>query len=176
MREVVPTAVLTSPQLPIPGIFLQEEREEGGLGIAIWIGRAELESIVVAMQGIAAPRPNTHDLCCSILATCAARLQKVIITKMEHDTFFAELEVETPHGTATIDSRPSDAIAIAMRAKAPIYVAEEVFLKHQARITPDGMLEYIERDADAQSPEKEQQRTEVEKLLGDIDIDFGDEQ
>jgi bifunctional DNase/RNase len=104
-------------------------QEKGGARLLpIWIGQAEAESIVVHMQDIKRERPMTHDLCKNIILGMSATLRRVQITRVENNTYFGELHIERGGEVVQIDSRPSDAIAIAVRLDAPIFAAESLLM------------------------------------------------
>ncbi len=97
--------------------------------LPIWIGPAEADAIAVKLQGISVPRPLTHDLLFSILNALGAKIKSIFVNDLQNDTFFARIYVTANGKDIEIDSRPSDAIAIAVRAKVPIFAAEEVLDK-----------------------------------------------
>ena len=103
-------------------------KERGGNRfLPIIIGISEVTAIKMKISGIQPPRPLTHDLLKNTIAELDAILQRVVITKLEFNTFFAKLILQTKEGTLhEVDSRPSDSIAVALRADAPIFVAEDV--------------------------------------------------
>lgn len=109
-----------------PIVLLRED--EGGRYLPIFIGPPEATAIVYALQGMETPRPMTHDLFKTVLDDLAVRLTRVVITRLEEGTFYAEIELEREGGTLQISSRPSDAIALAVRyeEQVPIFVEEEV--------------------------------------------------
>ena len=94
--------------------------------LPIWMGIPETDSITIALQGVAIARPLTHDLLISVMNALDIRLERVEVTNLENDTFYASLILEQNGVKKIIDSRPSDAIAIAIRVKAPIFVDEDV--------------------------------------------------
>jgi bifunctional DNase/RNase len=102
---------------------------EGEETLPIQIGFAEASAIAVALHGVKFERPMTHDLLLSVLESLGGHLEKVEVTDLRDGTFYGLLFVRKGRGVIKIDTRPSDAIALALRAKAPIYVAEEVFRK-----------------------------------------------
>lgn len=109
-------------------IVLKEK--EGKRQFPIVIGFLEASSIKMKLSGMEVPRPMTHDLLMSTIESLGGRLEKVLIDGLIENTFHAKLVVKTADGKSKeIDSRPSDAIALAVRAHAPIYVAEEVLKK-----------------------------------------------
>ncbi len=98
--------------------------------IPIVIGYMEASSIKVKVTGIEVPRPMTHDLLADVIEKLEGKLIRVLIDKIVHNTYFAKLEIKTKEGKVKlIDARPSDSIAMAVRFKTPIFVAEEVFDK-----------------------------------------------
>ncbi len=103
-------------------------KERGGARLLpIIIGISEVTAIKMKVSGVQPPRPLTHDLLKSVIATLGGKLERVIITKLELNTFYAALAIQDRDGKIDrVDARPSDSIALALRADAPIYVAEEV--------------------------------------------------
>lgn len=94
--------------------------------LPVWIGPYEAEAITIALQEIEVARPQTHDLIRNILAHLNAKLQSVEIVNVKDDVFYASLMVEVDQSVISIDARPSDAIALAIRCHVPIYVARQV--------------------------------------------------
>jgi len=108
-------------------------QERGGRRLLpIWIAQPEAESIVLQMKHVKRERPMTHDLCKSLVVGLGATLRRVQITKVEKNTYFAELHLQRDERVVQVDARPSDSIAIALRFGAPIF-AEDVLL-----VEPDG--------------------------------------
>ncbi|HEY4306522.1 MAG TPA: bifunctional nuclease family protein [Gemmatimonadaceae bacterium] len=103
-------------------VVLQEK--DGVRLLPIWIGQPEAESIVMQMHNMKRARPLTHDLCKTIIAGLGATLRRIQITRVEQNTYFGELHLERDGHLIQIDSRPSDAIAIALRLDAPIFASE----------------------------------------------------
>ena len=105
-------------------------QERGGTRLLpIWIGQPEAESIVMHMHNVKRPRPITHDLVRSLIVGMDAQLRRVQITRMEKQTYYAELHLQHGETLARIDARPSDAIAIALRLSAPIFAAESLLIE-----------------------------------------------
>ena len=111
----------------LPIIILRDDEEKRSL--PIWIGIYEANAIALELEKIETPRPMTHDLIKNILETIEARVQKVVVTDLKENTFYAVLHLQAGNTEYTVDARPSDAIALALRAGAPIYVDEEVVRK-----------------------------------------------
>jgi uncharacterized protein len=109
-------------------VLLKPLLDEPGEGrvLPVWIGGQEATSILIAVEGQQAPRPLSHDLITTLFAAVGARVERVDVTRIDEGTFYAELTLSTPSGPQVLDSRPSDAIALALRADAPIWVADEV--------------------------------------------------
>jgi bifunctional DNase/RNase len=111
-------------------IILKEKN--GDRQLPIIIGVAEAAAIKMKVSKIKPPRPLTHDLIQTIIEQLGAKIEKVIITRLEGNTFYARIELSRGQaGALDVDARPSDSIALALRANAPIFVEEEVFEKFQ---------------------------------------------
>ncbi len=109
-----------------PILILQEMTGERTL--PIWIGLLEATAIASELEKVSFSRPMTHDLAMNLLGHLGCRISKIEVTELKDNTFYALIHLQGPHGTSSIDSRPSDAIALALRAEAPILVAEEVLI------------------------------------------------
>jgi uncharacterized protein len=107
--------------------------------LPIWIGPFEADAITIELQGVEVARPLTHDLLKSIIGKLGAEVVQVAITDLRNDTFYAEVTLNVDGRRLEVDSRPSDAIALAVRTHVPVYVADQVM--EQAAITPDKDLE-----------------------------------
>jgi bifunctional DNase/RNase len=99
---------------------------DGNKFLPIWIGHPEAASILMKLQGASTPRPMTHDLLCEMLGELDVKCTQVAVTELRENTFFASITLSVNGREMEIDSRPSDAIALAVRAGAPIFAAEEV--------------------------------------------------
>ncbi len=107
-----------------PVVLLVDQPET--MALPIWIGQAEATAIAMELQGVRPPRPMTHDLVRALLNELKASISRIVVTDVRDNTYFAEIHV-AQNGTAmVIDSRPSDAIAVALRMEAPIFVEEKV--------------------------------------------------
>jgi hypothetical protein len=115
--------------------------------LPIWMGVPETDSITIALQGVAIARPLTHDLLISVMNALDIRLESVEVTNLENDTFYANLILEQNGVRKIIDSRPSDAIALAIRAKAPIYVDEDIL--DAVGIRPEDVLPQSQDEEDS---------------------------
>ena len=108
-------------------IVLKEK--EGDRLLPIVIGIMEVTSIKMEISGVTTPRPMTHDLLVSTIAKLGAKLDRIVITKLEQNTFFAKLVLQIDSRFEEVDARPSDSIALALRAKARIFVEEQVLTR-----------------------------------------------
>jgi bifunctional DNase/RNase len=99
---------------------------DGNKFLPIWIGHPEAAAILMKLQGASTPRPMTHDLLTEMLGQLDARVIRIAVTELRENTFYAMITVAVDGGEIEIDSRPSDAIALAVRADAPIYAADSV--------------------------------------------------
>ncbi len=119
--------LLMDPVSNMPVVILRDEGE--GVFLPIWVGIFEANAIAIEMEKIATPRPMTHDLLRNVLAELHANVDKIVITELKENTFFARIHLSRAGESWAIDSRPSDAIALALRSKAEIFVEEEVLEK-----------------------------------------------
>jgi uncharacterized protein len=140
-------------------VILQEKGGERLL--PIWIGQPEAESIVMQMHNIKRSRPLTHDLCKSLIVGMGGTLQRVQITRVEKNTYYAELHIVRDGDVVRVDARPSDSIAIALRLAAPIFAADDLLsdvqveestesidveaARGEAELNAEQLKEYLER-------------------------------
>ena len=99
---------------------------DGNRFLPIWIGHPEAAAILMKLQGASTPRPMTHDLLTEILSELDARITRITVTELRENTFYAQVTVQRDGTEVEVDSRPSDAIALAIRAEAPIFAADQV--------------------------------------------------
>ena len=99
---------------------------DGNKFLPIWIGHPEAAAILMKLQGASTPRPMTHDLVTDILSQLDAQVTRITVTELKENTFYASITVSLDGSEIEIDSRPSDAIALAVRAEAPIFAADSV--------------------------------------------------
>jgi uncharacterized protein len=107
--------------------------------LPIWIGPFEADAITIELQGVEVQRPMTHDLLKTLIGKLGAEVEHVAITDLRNDTFYAQILLKVDGRRMEIDSRPSDAIALAVRSKVPVFVSDEVM--DQAAITPEKDLD-----------------------------------
>lgn len=128
LREVVVEGIRSAGPLGEAVMVLKEK--DGARGVSIWIGVLEAYAISLALERIPFPRPLTHDLFLMALARLEARLTGVTVTGLALNTFFASIDMEQGGKAGSLDARPSDAVALALRANVPIRVAEDL-LTHE---------------------------------------------
>lgn len=123
--EVKIRALMMDPNSGTPIVILKDVNSETML--PIWVGAYEANAIALEIEKIAPPRPMTHDLLRNLIVEMGVRVERVVVTELRDNTFFAVIEMRAGDGTAmTLDSRPSDAIALALRADCPIFVDVDV--------------------------------------------------
>lgn len=139
--------------------------------LPIWIGPFEADAITLQLQGVQVARPLTHDLLKGIIEEMGATISHVMVTELKNDTFFAQIVMDVDGKSVEIDSRPSDAIALAVRVKAPLFVAEEVM--ESASIVPETSLEEAEMrdDAEPLSAEEEESLSAFRDFIDELDLD-----
>ena len=143
------------------------------------IGQYEARAIAMGLAKEYFPRPLTHDLLHSVISSLGHRLERIEVTKLENEVFYAELNLVGDEDIVKVDSRPSDAIALAVRADAPIYVSEDVL--DQAGVLPEAL--HIEGEEEERVDDEEsgpelapEDMPKIRRLLEDLDIDDDSEQ
>ena len=119
--------LLMDPVSNMPVVILRDAGD--GVFLPIWVGIFEANAIAIAMEKIATPRPMTHDLLNNLVRELDARVDRIVINDLKDNTFFARIHLSRAGATWTVDSRPSDAIALALRCQSEIFVEEEVLEK-----------------------------------------------
>ncbi|HVG07593.1 MAG TPA: bifunctional nuclease family protein [Thermoanaerobaculia bacterium] len=122
--------LMLDPSSNVPIVILRDTQSQ--LFLPIWIGVFEANAIALRIEGVEPPRPMTHDLLRLMLEQLGARVEKIVISDLKESTFFAVIHVQQDGRSVNIDARPSDAIALALRADAPIFVLRSVLDKAQA--------------------------------------------
>jgi len=129
--------LMLDPSSNIPIVILRDI--ESQLFLPIWIGVFEANAIALRIEGVEPPRPMTHDLLRLVLEKLGATVEKIVISDLRESTFFALIHLRQGGQPVTVDARPSDAIALALRTEAPIYVLRSVLDKAQAAdLTAEG--------------------------------------
>ena len=126
-QEAEVVAVMLDQRTQQPTVVLQGKRDKRQLTMAIWL--AEATGIAVPLQGVTPPRPLTHDLFLTLFGKLKVKVIRVVITDLRDDVYYANLYLTSGASEIVLDSRPSDAIALAIRAKAPVLVEDRVFEK-----------------------------------------------
>ena len=116
--------LMMDPVTNMPIVVLKDP--SGDAVLPIWVGIYEANAIALEIEKVATPRPMTHDLIKNVLAGLDTKVHKVVVTELRDDTFFAVIWIEREGRFISIDSRPSDALAVAMRLDCPIFVDDEV--------------------------------------------------
>ncbi len=129
---------------------------EGNKFLPIWIGHPEAAAILMKLQSQAPPRPMTHDLLSDMLEQLEAQIVRITVTELRENTFYAQITVQQDGREIEVDSRPSDAIALAIRAEAPIFAAD--------RVIEESAIEFEGEDVD-----QDQLDAEVAKFRNFLD-------
>ena len=132
---------------------------DGNKFLPIWIGHPEAAAILMKLQGATTPRPMTHDLVTDILSQLDAQVVRITVTELRDSTFYAQITVQQNGSEIEIDSRPSDAIALAIRAEAPIFVADRVIEESAIEfegeeVNEEEMIDEFKRFLDDVSPDQ----------------------
>jgi hypothetical protein len=122
--------LMMDPVTNMPIVILKDV--SGTALLPIWVGIYEANAIALEIEKVTTPRPMTHDLLKNLLAGLEARVSKVVVSDLRDDTFYAVIWLEKDGQVISIDSRPSDALALALRVDCPIYVEEEVLKSSKA--------------------------------------------
>lgn len=130
--------------------------------LPIWIGDAEANAIALALAGRRFERPLTHDLLQQVIDGLGAELARVTITELQGNTFFARLQLLRDHEVISVDARPSDSIALALRCEAPIFLSQGILESSEASL--------VELDQESSTAE------EVEQLIRDVELGIGRDQ
>lgn len=138
--------------------------------LPIWIGPCEADAITVELQEVDVPRPLTHDLLRSVIEEMEGEIQNITVNELRNDVFYARVVINVNGKEIEVDSRPSDAIALAVRARAPIFVADSVMEK--AAIRPEDEVE-----TDIELSEEDEERLDVFKdFVETLDMDELDDE
>ena len=154
-------AVRVDLQTNVPVLLLQEDLGERRT-LPIYIGTPEATAIAYAGQGVEVPRPLTHDLLVDVIRQLGAELEEVVITALEGSTFYAELHLRLVDGSTVVSARPSDAVALALRTGAPLYIADEL-------MASEGVLLAEEDLADDEVADEGEAEEVVEEFIEFLD-------
>ena len=150
-------SLVMDPATNTPIVVLKDA--QGTAVLPIWVGVFEANAIALEIEKVQTPRPMTHDLCKNMIIGLSATLRRVQITRVENNTYFGELHLERGGEIVQVDSRPSDAIAIAVRLDAPIFAAESLLMLPEEDEEEDSTESFspptpAERDASELSAEQ----------------------
>ena len=156
---------------------------DGNKFLPIWIGHPEAAAILMKLQGASTPRPMTHDLVTDMLGQLDAQVVRITVTELKENTFYASITVQQNGSEIEIDSRPSDAIALAVRAEAPIFAAEEVIEESAIEfegedVNEEEIVDEFKRFLDHVSAEdfvEAELEGDVDELLDEADDEADDE-
>ena len=132
--------------------------------LPIWIGANEADAIALKLQDLSVPRPLTHDLLGSVIASLGAEVSHILVSDLSDDTFYAKIVLSHNGGRTEIDSRPSDAIALAVRTQAPIYANESVVDKASVRMDQETGKATLTEDSADQPQDREPSEEELKRL------------
>jgi bifunctional DNase/RNase len=141
--------------------------------LPIWIGPFEADAITIALQGVDIPRPLTHDLLKRVIDEVGGNVSHIFVSDLRDDTFYARIVMDVNGRHAEIDSRPSDAIALAVRAKVPVYVVEDVM--ERAGVEPSEHEEPVGEEA-VLTPEEEEKLDIFREFVETLDLDQGEDE
>jgi uncharacterized protein len=140
--------LMMDPMTNMPIVVLKDT--DGETVLPIWVGIYEANAIALEIEKVTTPRPMTHDLIKNLLTGLDARVHKVVVTELRDDTFFAVIWMEREGRIISVDSRPSDALALALRLDCPIYVDDEVLKSSKLaaavsdRVTNEELRKWLE--------------------------------
>ncbi len=140
--------------------------------LPIWIGPFEADAITLQLQGVQVARPLTHDLLRSVTEQMGGKISHIVVTELKNDTFYANIVMDVNGESIEIDARPSDAIALAVRVDAPLFVAEEVMT--EASIIPETGLDELDAsspDSGPVSEEEQEQLSAFADFINELDLD-----
>jgi len=138
--------------------------------LPIWIGPAEADAIAVKLQGVTVPRPLTHDLLSSVIDSLGATIDSIIVSDLKSDTFYAKIILNLNGEQIEIDSRPSDALALAVRAEVPIYADEAVLDKAGILLDEETGKPVLEETEDIDAKDKKVSEEEMRKMSAFYDF------
>ena len=145
--------------------------------LPIWIGPSEADAIALKLQDLSVPRPLTHDLLDSVITSLGAQVNHILVSELSEDTFYAKIVLSHNGGKTEIDSRPSDAIALAVRTQAPIYASQSVVDKAGVQMDAEGRASVPQdrEEAEGVSEEELERLSAFTDFVDDLDLSgFGE--
>lgn len=142
--------------------------------LPIWIGNNEADAIVIQLQNVTVPRPQTHDLLKSVITQLGAKVERIVVNDLADDVFYARILIDFDGRHVEIDSRPSDAIALAVRVKAPIFVEESVLEKAGVNLKGEGIDEMVQDSSGENRPVTEDELRKLsafKDFINSLDLD-----
>lgn len=141
---------------PSKGYAVLLKESLGSRYLPVIVGSFEAQSIALALEEVQMPRPMTHDLFCNILEELNIEIREVLISSLTDGTFFSKISLAGESGSGEVDSRPSDAIALALRVGAPIYVTEAVMEEASVQELTESVVSHADNPAEEVSPQQSQ--------------------
>jgi bifunctional DNase/RNase len=133
--EMTVKGLIIDPITNMPIVILRDK--EGQRVLPIWVGPSEANAIAVQLENMPTPRPMTHDLLKNVIHDLKADIQKIVVSDLKENTFYALIYLKVNGEALAVDSRPSDAIALALRSRAPIFVEDKVIDHARTDMTPE---------------------------------------
>jgi bifunctional DNase/RNase len=164
-------------EVKINGLFLTQSQASGVIlkeikgkrTLPIIIGEYEAQSIALGLEKIKPPRPITHDLTLNMLESLMAQIERIVVTELKNNTYYAVIHIKLKSKVYQVDSRPSDAIALAVRKNIPIFVVEEVMEK--GAYTADEIQDVQEGKVDIKEDKVERLKTELQEAVDNEDYE-----
>ena len=172
MLEMTIDSIRVSPMNYQRVVILKEKDSDRYL--PIWIGPAEADAIAVKLQDLSVPRPLTHDLLRAVIDNLGGSVQHILVNDLQNDTFYAKIAIQHNGDTKEIDCRPSDAVALAVRAQVPIFVEEAVLDKAGILLDKETGKPITGEPGDPTEPEKTPEVKEEERRRMSAFTDFID--
>ena len=143
--------------------------------LPIWIGSSEADSIALKLQDIPVARPLTHDLLQAVIATLGATVNRIVVSDLTDDTFFAKIVLQVNGTSLEVDSRPSDALALAVRTEAPIYAHDEVIERAAVQMDDEGNPVTPQEEEEESPPLREEELKSLSAFTDFVDsLDLDD--
>ena len=181
MFEMTVDSIRVSPMSYQRVVILREKDSDRYL--PIWIGPAEADAIAVKLQDLSVPRPLTHDLLGTIIDTLGGSILRILVNDLQNETFYAKITIQANGEEKEIDCRPSDAVALAVRAKVPIFAEESVLAKAGILLDKDTGKPLTQGTSEEPEPQAEVREEELKSMsaftdfIDSLDLeDFGKQQ
>jgi uncharacterized protein len=172
MIEMVVESVRVNLQTYHRVVVLKERDSDRYL--PIWIGNNEADAIVIQLQNVSVPRPQTHDLLKSVVTQMGGKVERIVVNDLSDDVFYARIIVDMKGQYVDIDSRPSDAIALAVRVKAPIFVEDSVLEKAGVSLKGESLEEAVQGRMGENKPTSDdelKQLSAFKDFINSLDLD-----